>query len=216
MLFLLNPTLHMQANCQAPKALVSLPFGGLYGGSENIFYLVARQATPVALGQISATFQAYEGEKQPIDIREDRGAFFIHPPTIGWVELSIAFSDTIEVKKLNVKPLSAVGRLGNYKANEDEKMPARMLKAQDGVASVVECCGLDVKCKILNFEVIRIDANNAAERKSNNGGRFQEDVKQLVAKAKPGDIFIFRNIHYQCPGTSEITQRMEDMIFQIE
>ncbi|MFM9950901.1 MAG: GldM family protein [Saprospiraceae bacterium] len=67
----------------------------------------------------------------------------------------------------------------------------------------------------MEFQTIRIGANNEIERAVNKGARFDQQTRKIILKAESGDIFIFRQIKYKCPG-SRHPQRLDDMIFEIE
>ena len=118
------------------------------------------------------------------------------------------------MENIKVKPLEAVCRLSRYKANAESNIPKGEFKAQMGIAAYVECCGFDARCKMISFEVIRIPANEISSRAINNGGKFEETTLKLIHQAEAGDLYIFRNIYYQCPSTEK--QRSEDMILEIQ
>ncbi|MEZ5039967.1 MAG: GldM family protein [Saprospiraceae bacterium] len=197
------------------KSIISIENQYLIVGVDNPIRIVAQQKEPVAISQLSANFQVYDSKKVPIEIVEGKGYFIIRPDTIGWVEINITIGDTIETKTLRVKPIEAVGRLSKYGANTDEKIGIGEFEAQMGIIASVECCGFDAKCNVLGFQTIRINNRNQVERRINKGGRFEEATREIIMKAESGDIYIFRQIKYKCPG-SEKPQRLDDMIFEIE
>ena len=197
------------------KAMVSIENRYLNVHLDNAIKIIAQQNSPVSINQVSATLQAYNAEKQPIKIIYSDGYFFVHPDTTGWLEININLGDTIEKKVLIVKELEAVGRLGRFKANSDTKIRVDEFKAQTGIRASLECCGFDAKCSVLSFETIRINKENNVSKDINQKAVFEKKSKELVMNAKSGDIFIFRNIMYRCPG-SVYPQRLDDMIFEIE
>ncbi|HMQ61257.1 MAG TPA: GldM family protein [Flavilitoribacter sp.] len=198
----------------APKSLVSTENGHLYAKTDNLIRIVAQQEEPVSIRQLSATLQAYDGKKHPIAISERTGCFIIHPDTVGLIEIKINLGDTEETKALRVIPMKVVGLLSKYEANTNKKIGINEFKAQYGISAVIICCGFDARCTVLGFEAIRITANNIAERTVNQGGKFTEKTRKIILKAASGDLFIFRNIRYRCPGSEPL--RLEDMIFEIE
>lgn len=197
------------------KSIISIENQYLIAKVDNPIRIVAQQNEPVSINQLNATFQGYDSEKEPIEILEGKGYFIINPDTIGIVEINIRIRDTIETKFLGVKPIEAVGRLGRYKANTDKKIGVGEFKPQTGIIANIECCGFDARCKVLGFQTIRISNRNQVERTINKGGRFEEGARGIIMKAESGDIFIFRQIKYKCPGSGE-SQRLDDMIFEIE
>ncbi|MCB9301799.1 MAG: hypothetical protein H6566_14225 [Lewinellaceae bacterium] len=198
------------------KSIVSIENQYLIVGVDNPIRIVAQQKEPVSISQLSVNFQVYNSEKVPIEIAVRNGYFIIRPDTIGIVELNITIGDTIETKTLRVKPMEAVGRLGGkYGANTNGKIGVGEFKAQMGIIAQIECCGFDAKCNVLEFQTIRISNRNQVERRINKGGRFEKETREIIMKAESGDIYIFRQIKYKCPG-SEKPQRLDDMIFEIE
>jgi hypothetical protein len=197
------------------KSIISIENQYLIAKVDNPIRIVVQQSEPVSIKQLNATIQAYNSAKVPIEIALGSGYFIIRPDTIGIVELNITIGDTIETKTLRVRPMEAVGRLGRHGANTDKKIGIGEFKAQMGIIANVECCGFDAKCQVLGYQILRISNRNQSDRTVNKGGRFEENTRKLVMKAESGDIYIFRQIKYKCPG-SENPQRLEDMIFEIE
>lgn len=200
---------------QVGKSILSIENQYLIAKVNNPIRIVAQQEEPVSISQLSATFQRYDSEKETIEVVEGKGYFIINPDSIGTVKIHITVGDTVETKILRVKPIEAVGRLGRHKANSDTKIGVGEFKAQMGIIANIECCGFDARCNVLGFQTIRISNRNQVERRINKGGRFEEDTREIIIKAESGDIYIFRQIKYRCPG-SERSQRLDDMIFEIE
>jgi len=197
------------------KSILSIENQYLIAKIDNPIRIVAQQNEPVTISQLNATFQGYDSEKESIEIVEGKGYFIINPDSIGIVEIHVTIGDTVEIKKLRVKPIEAVGRLGIHKANSDTKIGVGEFKAQMGIIANIECCGFDARCSVLGFQTTRISNQNQAERRINKGGRFEEETREIIMNAESGDIYIFRQIKYKCPG-SEKSQRLDDMIFEIE
>lgn len=200
---------------QMRKAITSIENQYLIANIDNSIRIVAQQDKPVSIKQLSATFHTLNSKKVPIEIKEGYGYFIIRPDTIGIVELSITLGDTIETSIFRVKPITAVGQLGRYKANTDEKFGVGEFKAQLGITAVVECCGFDARCEVLGYQVLRISNKNQVEKTINKGGSFEEKTREIISKAESKDMFIFRQIKYRCSSMDE-PQRLDDMIFEIK
>lgn len=216
--YLANPT-----SSWSQKSLIlvtSNDKGFFVSGMPNSFSAVAQQENEVSLNQLSAVLEIYDPktndyQEEEIQIEKSNGIFFIQPRRTGWLYLSINLGDTTEVKKISVKPLPAVGLLcGSIGANSDKKISPGAFKAQEGIIPEVQGFGCDCKCSILDYELIRIDKNNTAERLQSKGTRFGCEARELIMKAASGDLYIFRKIHYRCPG-NEYPQRLGDTIFEI-
>ncbi len=204
-----------QKKRSAPKSTISTEYFDLISKIDNRITIVAQQANPVSLNQLSAFIQVYNSEKEPIEIVEVNGYFIIHPDTIGLVEIHINLGDTIETKTIRVKPIKVVGHLGGAYGYVDKQIGIGEFRAQRGISAVVICCGFDLKCKVERFETIRINRNDQVERDINVGARFMGKVKEMILKAESEDVYIFRNIQYRCPD-SQSSKKLDDMIFEIK
>lgn len=202
-------------NRKPVRALLSIENHYLIAKFNNPIRIVAQQNQPVSINQLSATFQGINLEKEEIEITKKGEYFIINPTSIGTVEIQIRIDDEVEKKSLVVRPMEAVGRLGRHRANSDTKIKVAEFKAQLGIIASIECCGFDAKCRVLGFQVLRINNRNQTERAINQGGKFTGKTKEIIMKAKLGDLFIFRQIKYQCPGSKK-PQRLDDMIFEIQ
>lgn len=200
---------------KTPKALISTDETVLRTKMDNALRIVAQQENPVTIDQLSATFQKDGSDRVPIKIKQAIGYFTINPDTIGIVEINISIGDTIETKTLRVKAIDAEGYLGNFQANSDEKMGVGIFKSQGRITASVYCCGIQGYCNVLGYQIIRINKMNRVERIINRGDYFQENTRLLINKAEAGDIYIFRQIKYKCPGTDK-PQRLDDMILELE
>lgn len=207
--------LHSTIICQSwPRSIISIENRQLFAGIDNHFRIVAQQSNRVSKEQLSATFQSGFGG-HPLEIAEGKGSFWIHPDSVGHVEIRIKLKDTIELKRIPVQPLTAVVRLSSITANEDDKMGVGEFKAQRGIIASVECCDFDAKCEVLGYEVLRISRDHKVARGINKGGNFNENIRAIIDKTVPGDLYLFRRILYKCPGANS-PQRLEDLTLEIE
>jgi len=74
------------------------------------------------------------------------------------------------------------------------------LRAQLALIPTLEGFDFDARCNIVGFQIIRSAKRSDPELNANKGGKFDQQTKALVNKAKPGDIFVFDNIKCKCPG----------------
>ncbi|HMQ47236.1 MAG TPA: GldM family protein [Saprospiraceae bacterium] len=213
-LSLLLGLLPINSPCQV-RSLISLENKHLVPHLDNAFWVVAQQETPVSITQLSATIQIYGGEASPLEIKGSNTLFFIHPDTVGMVEISIDLGDTIEVKRLRVKTMEAKGYLSKHTANQPEPIKSGEFNAQSGIAAILVDYNICASCIVVGYEVIRISSRNEVERTLNIGARFSDESEEIILKATSGDLFIFRKIKYRCPGDRS-PQSLDDMIFEIK
>ena len=197
------------------KSLIAVRSGYFIAKLDNSFEVVAQQEHPVTLDQLQAYIQVFNQERRPVAIKQWKNSFVIRPDTVGIVEIDIALKDTVETKRIRIRPIKAVGRLGNYTANQNIKIGIGAFKAQEGIKAVIENYDIDAYCKVYGFEVLRVSKWDEVERSVNTGARFSGATRAIINHASAGDLFIFRRIMYRCPGSEEI-QRLEDMTFEIK
>lgn len=204
------------AKSQTPqKVLITFGNNEVYAQIRNVFSVVAQQNKPVSADQLSATLEYYDGPSRPLEIQAGNGYFFIRPDSIGRIKISVQLADTLEVKMFRVKPIKAVGRLSRHKGNGEEKIGVGEFKAQMGIIANVECCDINAHCTVLGYQVIRVGFDKSLDKHINVGARFDNTTRQIINKAESGDIYIFRNIRYKCPGADR-PHRLDDMIFELE
>lgn len=73
-------------------------------------------------------------------------------------------------------------------------------KAYPGVFPVLENFDFDAKCEITEFLLIRTARRQDPEFSPNSGGRYSGKSGTLIAKAAPGDTYIYQDIKGRCPG----------------
>ncbi|MFK7936173.1 MAG: GldM family protein [Saprospiraceae bacterium] len=200
---------------QSPQSAVVFQYDVIVPKIKSFFQVVAQQETPVKLEQLTAFMGEYSEVKKPVSIIKSGDYFVVQPDTIGVLSIQIELKDTVEMKRFQVSPMKAVGRLGRFTAKGSKKMKVTELCMLEGIQATIECCGFDARCQVVGFETILAKKQNGIERLMSKGGRFTDSVQQLFATACRGDFVIFRDIKYRCPGVNLI-QRLEDMVFEIK
>jgi len=77
---------------------------------------------------------------------------------------------------------------------------AGQFTSQEGIEAVIERFEYEVKCEILGFILTRISKKQKDLQSVNRGPKFTEDTRQLIDKAKPGDLYTFDKVKARCPG----------------
>jgi GldM C-terminal domain len=209
---LLNTTIY----AQKPSNVLIQPYcKQVLVGQDNYIEIVAQQCKSISKNDVTATFQVYDKEIEPLEVKENNGRFTIKPPAIGEIILYITTDSGIVTKNLMSHYMTAVGYFGGKRANSHQKISAAEMKAQEGVYSIVEFCGYDANCKVMDFELLRISTNGKSFKNMNINGQFDEKSKKIIQQTLKGDIYVFRNIRYRCAGMP-ISEFLEDMTFDIE
>lgn len=185
-------------------------------GADNYFSILGMQEHPISVDQVSAflctSYQyLYKKEPIPVEITKKYGKFKIHPDSLGWVEFRVGINGEIEKVSLEIEPLRAICRVAG-KVNG--KLPAHQFTAQFGVVAYMDLDGINGRCVVTKFELIRVGADETVLKCENKGGKFEEAAQEIIKKATSGDLYIFRKIGYYCPRTEE--QEAEEIFIEIE
>ena len=88
-------------------------------------------------------------------------------------------------------------------------------RAQQALIPTLEGFDFDARCSIVGFQIIRSAKREDPELNANKGGKFDDRTKDLVNKAKPGDIFVFDNIKCSCPGDAA-SRTLPSSVYKIQ
>jgi len=197
------------------KSIIKLEFDKVYVNVDNPLKIVAQQNETVSINQVEANLKITDSLIIPLEIRGDKGYFSIRPDTIGIVEIKVTIDEVIEATTFRVHPIRIVGYLGSMTGSTDEKIGVSQFLAQRGIQAKISCCYISGRCNLLGFQLIRIGSRNQIERSINKGGIFEGRTREIIDRASPGDLYIFRNIRYRCSSSDQI-RRLNDMVFEIE
>lgn len=188
----------------------------VYIGIENKISIVAQQEMPVSPDQVRAVFYPYstKGDSIEVSLEWKYDAFHYVPKEAGRLGITVTTDSGSRTQFFYLKPIEAVGRLSKYDGQGHTVIPAVEMQAQSGIRASILNLGIDALCAIEDFELIRVNANGGSQKVSNIGARFVPHTLALTGKAQSGDLFIFRNIRYRCPGAVE-PQYLPHMIFEI-
>jgi hypothetical protein len=88
-------------------------------------------------------------------------------------------------------------------------------RAQTGVFAVLESFDFDAKCYITGYHVTYLHPREEPEFAQNSGGRFNEQTRKLIDKARPGDVYMFDEIRCKCPGDT-VARGLESLVITIK
>lgn len=198
-----------------PQVAVSTTeYNYLYQGIDNSVTIVARQNQAVQANQITAEIDTYDSDEVfYAQVRGKNGQFLINPKQDGQLTLKVKTRDGVWEKKFHVRPIEPVAMFGGKKKNGI--MSPGLFRAQGGVIPVLECCGFDARCDIVEYSIIKISKEGIVRRAKNTGGKFNDSIRPLIDSALPGDIYWFRKILCRCPGNATVHET-SDISIDIE
>ncbi len=90
-----------------------------------------------------------------------------------------------------------------------------VFRAQRALIPTLENFDFDARCNIVGFNMIRSAKREDPVQALNKGGKFGDKALAEVAKAKPGDIFVFDNIKCKCPG-DQANRTLPSSVYKIQ
>ena len=198
-----------------PQVAVSTTeYNYLYQGIDNSVTIVARQNQAVQANQITAEIDTYDSDEVfYAQVRGKNGQFLINPKQVGQLTLKVKTRDGAWEKKFHVRPIEPIAMFGGKKKNG--VMSPGLFRAQGGVIPVLECCGFDARCDIVEYSIIKISKDGVVQRGKNTGGKFNDSIRPMIHSAQPGDIYWFRKILCLCPGNKK-AHESSDIAIDIE
>lgn len=167
-------------------------------GKNNVLYIgVDNPASVVVQGCPPEQVTLHSDE---LDIKKTGGyTYTIHPRKPGIAKIRISGNGYEQAYSYRVKSMpSPVALIGTKHAS---KYPGKgEFRAQRGVFAVLESFDFDAKCEITGYTVTYLHPHEDPEFAQNPGGRFTEQTRKLIDKARPGDVYMFDEISCKCPG----------------
>jgi hypothetical protein len=72
----------------------------------------------------------------------------------------------------------------------------------------------DARCEIAEFTLMRLNKREDPVIATNAGSAYNDKVANMVAKAAPGDNYLFREIKARCPGDIA-SRKIPDLVVNI-
>ena len=185
----------------------------------NVFYMgvdnpVEISAAGVPSAQVQVSMTGAGGGKIK---RNSDGTFTVNvagPPTRPneFANIVVNAPGLTESRQFRVKRIpDPVARLSTQNSGA---MTNGEFKAQLGVGAYLDNFDFDAKCQIDGFRLVRVAQRSDPEFATNGGGRYRDEARRLVDKARPGDRYFFENVKARCPG-DEAGRTINSMVFTI-
>lgn len=165
----------------------------------NVFYIGVTNPVTVSAAGVSSNELRVSGSGGGIRLNGSGSKYNVTVSQPGEARISVSgggltnTSFTFRVKRIP-DPVAQLGRSKGGRMGNGE------FKAQEGLIAMLENFDFDAKCQIQGYDLVYLPKREDAIDSSNPGGRFNDKSQRLVARAKPGDSYLFRNIKARCPG----------------
>ena len=118
----------------------------------------------------------------------------------GIVIVEIDIDSEVCEKSIPVKSLPVDAHLSRNKISRNDSISIGEFKAQYGIYTPIIGFGFDAKCRVDQFDIIKISASGSRIRRTNIGGKYDDRAREIISKTEKDDIYIFSNIMIRCPG----------------
>ncbi|MTB49467.1 GldM family protein [Lewinella sp. W8] len=179
----------------------------------NVFYIgVDNPLTVSAAGVPSGDVRVRFGEN--ITGRGSGSKYTVQGQRQGETTVTVtANGQTLGSFPFRVKRIpDPIPMLGNSKGGQ---IRSNVFKSQTGLYAFLDNFDFEAKCNIAGYDLVYVPKREDAVLSQNPGGNFNTKSKNLVNRAKPGDIFYAQNIRAKCPGDAA-TRPIGTMVFNIQ
>ncbi|MGB3800211.1 MAG: GldM family protein, partial [Lewinella sp.] len=123
----------------------------------------------------------------------------VRPTGINTTNVTVtANGQTLGTFPFRVKPIpDPVPTIGGQQGGD---IANSTFRAQQGIFAELKNFDFDARCNIAGFSLLYVPAREDALAATNPGGSFSGQTAALIARAKPGDNYLFKNIKAKCPG----------------
>ncbi len=180
----------------------------------NVFYIGVDNPVSVAAAGVSSNELRVSASGGGISMRSaGTGKYVATVSQPGEAKITVSGGGltptnfTFRVKRIP-DPVPRLGRSSGGPMGNGE------FKAQEGLIALLENFDFDAKCDIQGYDLVYIAKREDPVDSSNPGARFNDKSQRLVARAKPGDTYYFRNIKARCPG-DKAGRDIGSMVFEI-
>jgi len=177
----------------------------LYVGVENPLSI---SAAGVASQEVSVSAEGLNILKQ------SNGKYIVKPTRPGKTKIRVSgggLPATFFQYRIKRIP-DPLAKLGNKPSG---RMSVGEFQLYDRIDAHLDQFDFDAKCKVVGFEIIRVDKSGDGFVNKNSGNKYQDRSKRLVAAAKRGDQYYFEKIKAKCPGDQH-SRTLNSLFFKIK
>ncbi|MBL7794833.1 MAG: hypothetical protein JNK77_21025, partial [Saprospiraceae bacterium] len=182
----------------------------------NVFYIGVDNPVSVSAAGISSNDLRVSISGGGGSIKKVGSANFIVNVSQPTNECRISVSDG---KALNAGKTFRVKRIPDPVARLSKSQGGEMgtgeFKAQGGVGAFLDNFDFDAVCAIQGYTLVFVPKRQDPVEVVNAGARYNDRARELVNRAKPGDIYYFESVKAKCPGDAA-GRPINSMVFKIK
>ncbi len=180
----------------------------------NVFYIGVDNPVAVAAAGVSSNELRVSASGAGINLRGGNGKYTATVSQPGESTISVSGGGlTNSSFKFRVKRIpDPVARLSKSSGGS---MGSGEFKAQGGVGAFLDNFDFEATCVIQGFNLVYVPKRQDAVPVVNGGARYNDRARELVSRAKPGDIYYYENVKAKCPG-DVAGREINPMVFTIK
>jgi gliding motility-associated protein GldM len=182
----------------------------------NVFYIGVDNPVSVSAAGINSNDLRVSISGGGGSIKKVGSANFMVNVTQPTNECRISVSDG---KALNAGKTFRVKRIPDPVARLSKSQGGEMgtgeFKAQGGVGAFLDNFDFDAVCQIQGYTLVFVPKRQDPVEVVNAGARYNDRARELVNRAKPGDIYYFESVKAKCPGDAA-GRPINSMVFKIK
>ena len=180
----------------------------------NVFYIGVDNPVSVAVAGVSSNELRVSASGAGISLRGGNGKYTATVSQPGESTISVSGGGlTNSSFKFRAKRIpDPVARLSKSSGGA---MGTGEFKAQGGVGAFLDNFDFEAVCVIQGFNLVYVPKRQDAVPVVNAGARYNDRARELVSRAKPGDIYYYENVKAKCPGDNA-GRTINPMVFTIK
>lgn len=182
----------------------------------NVFYIGVDNPVVVSAAGISSNDLRVSISGGGGSIRKTGSSSYVVTVSQVTQECRISVSDG---KALNASKIFRVKRIPDPVARLSKSQGGEMgtgeFKAQGGVGAFLDNFDFEATCAIQGYTLVYVPKRQDPVEVVNAGARYNDRARELVNRAKPGDIYYFESVKAKCPGDAA-GRPINSMVFKIK
>lgn len=180
----------------------------------NVFYIGVDNPVSVSAAGVSTNELQVSGSGSGISMRGSNGKYNVTVSSPGEAYVNVSGGGLANSRfKFRVKRIpDPVARLSKSAGGQ---IGSGEFKAQGGVGAFLDNFDFNATCVIQGFNLVYVPKRQDAVPVVNPGARYNDRARELVSRAKPGDIYYYENVKAKCPG-DQAGREINSMVFTIK
>jgi len=180
----------------------------------NVLYIGVDNPISVAAAGVSSNDLRVSASGAGINLRGGNGKYTATVSQPGEANISVS-GGGLTNSRFNFRVKRIPDPVARLSKSSGGGMGTGEFKAQGGVGAFLDNFDFEAVCVIQGFNLVYVPKRQDAVPVVNPGARYNDRARELVSRAKPGDIYYFENVKAKCPG-DQAGREINSMVFTIK